>query len=269
MEGEGQPHAALIGRSHAPGPPAVVEIGEAASDSLSVDHREGIVELFDADGVLCHAELRELCCGRLHIEVAGQPAPDPQHRGAAQHRCDGCRAYGAREESGACCVRRRGRDRREGLRLADEGVREHHCRDLRRVDRCLRLREPVGQPVDRGTVPDDEWRVELGERLRCVARGCRHRGREHDDVHARLAEEGVRAFAVCVGRQRARVDDVEVPREQFCVAARRHLAVLPEPGRHLLLEQREVARHDAYLRPGDVSQGASPPRSGRARRSRR
>ena len=48
VEGEGEPHAALIGRSLAPGPPAVVEIGEAARP-LSVDHREGLVELFDGD----------------------------------------------------------------------------------------------------------------------------------------------------------------------------------------------------------------------------
>ena len=169
---------------------------------------------------------------------------DAQQRRATQDGCDGRRAHGAHELRDALGIRRRGRHRREGPRFPNQGVGEHHGRDLRRVDGRLRLGEPVRQPIDRRAVPDDERRLQPGQRVRDVARGRRHRGCEHDDVRARLAEQRVRALAVGIGRQRPGVDDVEVAREQLGVPARRLLAVLPEAWRHLLLEEREVARDD-------------------------
>ena len=140
------------------------------------------------------------------------------------------------------------------------------CDELTVACACV---SPSGSRSIVGAFQITSGALEPGERVRDVARRRRHRGREHDDVRARLAEQRVGALAVGVGRQRPGVDDVEVAREQLGVPARRRLAVLPEAGRHLLLEEREVARDEADRRPEDVSQGASPRRSGRACHSHR
>ena len=132
-----------------------------------------------------------------------------------------------------------------GTALPDERVREHHRCDLRRVDGRLGLRQPVGQPLDRGAVPDHDRRVEPRERAGRVARRRRHRRREDDDVRRALAQDRVRRVTLGIRCQHAGVDDVEVPAEQVGVAADDALALLPETGGHLVVEQREVAGDEA------------------------
>ena len=95
-----------------------------------------------------------------------------------------------------------------GAAVADERVREHDGGDLRRVDVACDWVSPSGQPVDRGAVPDDERRVEAGERVRGVARRRRHRRGEHDDVRTRLAQER-RVRAVAVARRTASMPGVD------------------------------------------------------------
>ena len=81
-----------------------------------------------------------------------------------------------------------------------------------------------------------------------VARRRSHRRGDDDRVETRLAEGRVGAVAVLVGGEHPGVDDVEVTREQLGEAPSHRRALLPEPRRHLRVEEREVAGDHADAR---------------------